>query len=118
MGLGERLAELRIDNGLKQKELAEKFKVERSTIGSYERNVSQPSNAMLIKLANFFDVSTDYLLGRTKIRNERETMKLIKDDRIEQILLDFACLDDTKKDLAAHLIHALAHPDKEEKQLK
>lgn len=69
--IGERLAELREEQGLTQEDLAEQIPVGRSTIGSYETNNSQPSYAVLIELADFFGVSTDYLLGRTKIRNAR-----------------------------------------------
>lgn len=68
LSLGERLANLRENLGLTQKELAAKLNVGRSTISDYEKGTTQPSYDVLIKLADFFDVSLDYLFGRTEIK--------------------------------------------------
>ncbi len=68
LSLGERLANLRENLGLTQKELAAKLNVGRSTISGYEKGTTQPSYDVLIKLADFFDVSLDYLFGRTEIK--------------------------------------------------
>ena len=61
--IGERLADLRKDKKLSQKELAEKLKISTYTVSSYEREKSTPDDEMKIKIANFFNVSLDYLLG-------------------------------------------------------
>lgn len=63
-----RLKELRINKGYSQQKLADKVGVSRSTISMWEINSSQPDNEMLIRLALLFEVSTDYLLGRTDER--------------------------------------------------
>lgn len=61
--IGERLAELRKDKGLNQKELAKELSLAWQTISSYERETSSPDDEMKVKIAKFFNVSLDYLLG-------------------------------------------------------
>lgn len=63
---GDILKELREDKGLTQEDLATLMNIGRTSITSYETNSSQPSIETLIKLADYFNVSTDYLLCRTK----------------------------------------------------
>lgn len=65
---GERLKELRIGKNMLQKELADLLKVSPSTIGMYERGQRDPDTDTLRFLAEYFDVSIDYLLGRTDER--------------------------------------------------
>lgn len=59
-----RLRELRKNRGLRQKDIAEKIGVSPQSYGYYENGINKPDPEMLIKLANFFQCSTDYLLGR------------------------------------------------------
>ena len=61
---GEILAELRKDRGLKQKELAKIMHVSTSTISNYEIGAHYPDIEKLMELADYFGVTTDYLLGR------------------------------------------------------
>lgn len=58
------LKELRKSQGLTQAEVATEINVALSTYRGYENETSEPSIQTLIKLANYFDVSLDYLLGR------------------------------------------------------
>jgi transcriptional regulator with XRE-family HTH domain len=74
MELGERLKELRLNKGLNQIDVANILKIERSTYGKYETGDSSPDYEKLLKLANFFEVSTDYLLGKTDIKAPIETI--------------------------------------------
>lgn len=67
--LGNRIKLLREELGLKQEELAKNLLVSPSAIGMYERNLREPNNELTLKLANFFHVSVDFLLGKTDIRN-------------------------------------------------
>ncbi len=71
--LGNRLRLLRKQHGITQKALADKFKISESTIGMYERDEREPSIDMLNALADFFEVSVDYLYGRTDNPNPDTT---------------------------------------------
>lgn len=71
---GEILRELRTKKGFSQKQLAEMLNVAQNTISQYENGTREPDAATLIKLANFFSVSTDYLLGRTDIIDDIQTI--------------------------------------------
>ncbi len=64
LNLGEILKELREKANLTQEELAESLHISRSTVCCYEQNTRCPPPEMLIKIANKFHVSADYLLGR------------------------------------------------------
>ena len=59
------LKSLRKSLGLTQDELANKLEVSRSTIGMYESGSREPDYKTLGAIADFFNVSIDYLLGRT-----------------------------------------------------
>ena len=64
VNFGEKLKELRLQAGLTQKELGEQIKVTKSVISYYELQERYPSPEILLKLADVFNVSVDYLLGR------------------------------------------------------
>lgn len=68
MEVGQLLAELRIEKGIYQKELASYLKVSIGTISNYEKGIHYPDLATLCKLADYFGVTTDFLLGRTDCR--------------------------------------------------
>lgn len=63
---GDMLSELRHDRNLTQAELALEIYVTPGTISNYESNVHYPDVEKLKQLADFFNVTTDYLLGRSK----------------------------------------------------
>ncbi len=65
---GDRLRELRKEKRLRQDDIAVDLNVTRQTISKYERGERQPDYCMLIKIAEYFQVSIDYLFGRTPIR--------------------------------------------------
>ena len=60
---GEILAELRRDRRMSQKELAVAFHISTSTISSYETGARFPNAEQVIQFAQYFDVTTDYILG-------------------------------------------------------
>lgn len=64
-----KLKELREQNGISQAKLAQWIGVSRSTVAMWERGASQPDNGTLTELADFFDVTVDYLLGRCGTKN-------------------------------------------------
>lgn len=98
MKIGERMAELRKDRGLKQKEIAEVLNVAVSTVSNYETDSHEPDLTNLCKLADLLGVSTDYLLGRTDIK---ENMNILKEPIHENL---------TKEDV----LHMLEHISKED----
>ncbi|MCS1382763.1 helix-turn-helix transcriptional regulator [Lysinibacillus sphaericus] len=63
--LSTRLKALRTKKNLTQKQLAEKINVTHVSISGYESGNRSPDTDTLQRLADFFEVSTDYLLGRT-----------------------------------------------------
>ena len=62
VGLGKRLRQLRKTKKLTQKQVAERVGVTRTVLSQYENDHTAPSLEVLVKLANQFGVSTDYLL--------------------------------------------------------
>ena len=67
--IGERLYDLRKDKGLSQDELGELLNINKHSISSYERGRSEPPDEIKIILAQYFNVSIDYLLGVTDVPN-------------------------------------------------
>lgn len=66
MTFGQLLAVLREEKGIPQKELASQLNISISTVSNYENGVHCPDFNMLCRIADYFGVTTDYLLGRTK----------------------------------------------------
>lgn len=64
MNLGKRLKELRKSYRLTQEKLADALSISRVNYTRYETDKARPDYETLILLADFFDVTTDYLLGR------------------------------------------------------
>ncbi len=65
--LNEKIKALRLAGNYSQVDIAEKLSVTKQTISNWENNNIQPSIDMLIKIADLFGVSTDYLLGRDEV---------------------------------------------------
>jgi transcriptional regulator with XRE-family HTH domain len=65
MKMGERLKALRLARNISQEEVARQIGITRSAYSHYEINNRQPVYETLIKLAAFFDVSLDYIIGGT-----------------------------------------------------
>jgi len=71
--LNIRLRELRTEKKLTQADVAKFLKISHQAYNFYETGRREPDNETLQKIADFFDVSTDYLLGRTDERNPVST---------------------------------------------
>lgn len=67
MLLHDILSELRQDSHIKQRDLAQYLKVSVATISHYESGSSLPDVNTLIKLADYYGVSVDYILGRVRL---------------------------------------------------
>lgn len=75
--LGKRIAKLRNQRGLTQTQLAHRIGMSHSTIASWETGTRDPHSTMIVKLGDFFDVSVDYLLGRS--------LSAIVEDRLTEL---------------------------------
>lgn len=96
--IGNRIKKLREELGLKQEELAKKLSVSPSAIGMYERNLREPNNELTIKFAEFFNVSIDYLLGKTDIRNSGEQIDdILNEAMIGMSKKEYEALSETQK---------------------
>ncbi|WP_330366115.1 helix-turn-helix transcriptional regulator [Phascolarctobacterium faecium] len=72
---GDTLRELRLSKKLTQEETAKIIGVARGTYTHYELNKREPDNDTLLKIANLFGVTTDYLLGHTNSIEAKKTPK-------------------------------------------
>lgn len=62
---GKKISNLRKEMNLSQGDLSERMGMNKSSLAMYEIDQREPNFETLVKFANFFDVTTDYLLGRT-----------------------------------------------------
>src|SRR5699024_1397044 len=69
MKIGDKLTYLRNSNNLSQAELAKKLNINRSSIGMFESNARTPTTDTLVRYAQFFNVSIDYLMGTSQNSN-------------------------------------------------
>lgn len=90
MGFKERFTQLRKELGLTQEQLAEKLGMgyTRTAISAWEVGRNEPSNSDTVKIAEFFGVSTDYLLGKTDIRNIEDEFKFAYHKEMEGLTED------------------------------
>ena len=86
--LGENLKQLRKQHKISQAELAKQLFVSQQAVGKWETNKATPNPETIIKIANIFDVSTDYLLGHSDI---------FKIDEEEPTQEEWDSLTDTQK---------------------
>lgn len=98
MEVGQILAELRTEKGVYQKELAVYLNVSIGTISNYEKGIHFPDLNTLCKLADYFGVTTDYLLGRTEYRYNPDTLNrpIAKDYTVANLVnttLNFSAKD-------------------------
>lgn len=64
-----RIKEIRENNAIKQIDLAKKLSVSQGTLSNWERGVHDPDNNSLILLTEIFNVTADYLLGKSNDSN-------------------------------------------------
>lgn len=80
--IGERIKELRKSKKMSQSELGKFIGVSQTTVTAWENGRAEPSSSYVAKLATFFNVSTDYLLGRDRKEDDLKTADLADDDTI------------------------------------
>lgn len=81
MTTGRILTELRKEKEIGQKELAVYLNVSVGTVSNYENDVHSPDLSTLCRIADFFGVTTDYLLGRTSYRKDPAVLNVRVSDR-------------------------------------
>lgn len=69
MEYGERLKKLRNEKGISQQEFADRLKINRSTYARYELGKTQPDFETLQKIADYYSVTIDFILGRSDNTN-------------------------------------------------
>ena len=102
----DRLKILRDERGIKQKELAQLLSITERTYRHYEAGEIDPPTSKTALLANFFDVSVDYLLGRTDDRdttlvNDDEFFKGLPIRKVHDMKIEVT--DEEEIELKAHL---------------
>lgn len=93
---GERISALREQRKLTQEELALQLQISRAVLSHYEKNRRKPNYATLRKIADYFQVSVDYLLGRDEdmqqtsmgeIQDFADSLELSDDSILEKFTL-------------------------------
>lgn len=97
MNFGDNLRALIEERDMTQKELALNLNIASSTLGSYVQNTREPDFSTLKLLANYFDVSIDYLLDnpsdKTTTMRENEMLRIFRSLTEEQ---QYICMDNVK----------------------
>lgn len=101
--IGERLAQLRKERGITQKEMAKKLDVTQSMVSDYEHGVFRLHGDLIIKIAKILEVSTDELLGLTKTEGSKQS---IQNKRIYKKLIDIDKLPKRDQEALLRTINA------------
>lgn len=90
--LGSRLKELRRISSKSQQIVANELKIGQTTYAGYELDKSEPNHQMLLVLAEYYDVSTDYLLGKTDTKYNQQELDFyneLKEKSIEDLIREY-----------------------------
>ncbi|MFL8105538.1 helix-turn-helix domain-containing protein [Clostridioides difficile] len=101
--LGDRIANLRKELDINQKELATKIGITEASLSRYENNLREPKSEIIVRLAKALETSTDYLLG------VNDNTKISKEDKL--IIENLSVSEKTKKLLEK--IYSLEKEDRE-----
>lgn len=112
-----RLKELRQEKGLTQAEVAKSVKTSQRNIGRWENGENEPTASFIAKLAEFFQVSTDYLLGLEDdfgVKVETDGALLYSAEE-KKLIEDYRKLNSDKRELIKSNIKAMLPNGKAEK---
>jgi len=106
----QRMRELRNERNLRLKDLAEVLGVTTSSVGMYENNKRYPDIMAIVKLAEFFDVSVDYLLGHTDIREsvDQQIEEYVETPDVAELLELIKQIPEDKIHLVKEFLHCMA----------
>lgn len=110
--LGEKLSQLRKNSNYTQDYLSKALKISRSALSQYEINKRQPDYETLVKIANFFDVSTDYLLGNEYSKSPEEIIKIIYGSKIQYLIKELQNFSDDEIDEVVKYISFIKYLNK------
>lgn len=117
--LGNKIKYLREKNNLSQKELAKILNIANSTLSQYESDARVPSDDIKILIADYFNVSLDYLLGRPNKYNaskEKSKVSELEEDFPEGISVLYRAnksLTPEQKEMMLRMIKATFFEDEE-----
>lgn len=104
---GKKLKILRKKLGITQANLAKKLGISPSTVGMYEQGRREPDSTMLIKIADLFNVSVDYLIDFKKAKKKHvENIDEIA-DKIEYIIRNKEYLKNNKTTISTETINSI-----------
>jgi len=83
MSFGKRLNGLRLESGLTGEAFGKLLNVAKNTVSNWENDNRVPSKETIVRIAEIFGTTTDYLLGYTNIKNEKYMI-----DSIKKVLLE------------------------------
>ena len=101
--VGQRLKSLRKNSKLSQEQLAEALSLSRVSITSYEAGSRTPDIYTLVEIAEYFDVSTDYLLGRVELSSSVRFLDML-DRQLVARLVDIAELSEQESTIISEII--------------
>ncbi len=93
----ERLRELRKERNLSQKMVGDELGIAQQTLSRYEKNINTVPVDVLIKLAKYYSVTTDYILGISQIKNSFK--KQSAKSRNQEFLKIYKVLNQKNKEL-------------------
>ena len=111
----EQLQQLRKSRGLTQDDLAEILGISLSSYQKYERDAISPSYETLCKIADFYHVTTDYLLGREPATDPFDMLQLPEDQK--SVLERFASFPNDVRAIILDAIKELAEAAKKRQKL-
>lgn len=80
--IGQTIRDLRKQKRMSQTELAKIIHVSQQTVTAWETGKAEPASSAVSNLADYFNVTTDYLLGRPEKKKEKQNVELTDDDII------------------------------------
>ncbi|SFD40590.1 helix-turn-helix domain-containing protein [Ruminococcus albus] len=113
--ISQTLINLRELNFLTQTDIAKHLHLSSSTISHYEKGLTVPPTEVLYRLADFYNVTTDYIFGRSASKtdlNETYAMKLTKKMSIGDAVEIMTKMDDTEREHLAYFIEVIGKSKK------
>ena len=106
-----KLKELREERNLTQYQIAKAINTSQTNIGRWEKGSNEPTSGYIVSLANFFEVSTDYLLGRSDdfgnvVIQNKKSPELTSEEK--ELLKNYRSLPYQEKAQASEYVNFLA----------